>query len=1034
MPSSASPSQFMLNDRDGADSMNLDLLSHPFEDSADADRSAPSDLLQGWLEDRSAGSSADDSLASGSRGSHDSSSLYNQIARQHDHLSLNESILPAHGEAALLRTMGSHQRPSRLTATAPAALALPDVNDEVYGFKLRHQLGSGAFARVFLAKQQNLAGREVVLKLSAIEGTEPQTLAQLQHTHVVPIYSVHEDEQTGVRAVCMPYLGGAALSEVLRDLWGRGAPATGRQFIASLDRVSGPAPEFRAVRKTRATSPTGTAGSGSGVSASEQIHDRHPGILQSDTVARTALDGMSYLHACVWLVCRLSEGLQHAHDRSVLHRDIKPSNILISAEGQPLLLDFNVSQISANGVESVGGTLAYMAPEHLRAVAKRDAASAAKVDERSDLFALGLVLFEMLTGENPNVPAARLSGDADQLEAILRDGSGLPSLRQSCPLPVPWSLESIVRKCLARNPLDRYASVAQLTEDLSRFLSDRPLRFAPELSTTERVRKWCRRHPRLTSAGYAGLVAAILTIPGVVAFSLTRQDLAITQDHLDKARSEERIRNFHLGTQRALCQMKTVIPNEEMQRSGIASCEENLNLFDILNDEEWQKTPRWRMVDDSERRSLAEEIRELLLVLASTKVRLSQKAELPGAMALLEKAERIEGLPPLRALSMERARYLDMSNRLEEAHHWRIVAESIRAETAHDLYMLGSAYTRLMTPAGYREGVRRLSEATRLAPRHYWSYFERALCNQELGETVLATSDLGTCIGLWNESPWAYFNRGWLLEKQGKKSAAVADYTEAIRYAPDFISPWFNRGLIRLELREYSAALADFEQAKSLGRKDPVVDAGRAMALEGLERHAEADLLFTEVLGRSRHPADATGAQIRWTYAFAVAHRAPQISRRVFDEILEKNPHHPQAWYGQGMLSMKESELREAIVCFDNALQAEPDFLQARRYRAIAFARLGQIPQAVADINTCLGRNPNDADSQYVAACVQALAAQAYRTNEAYARVARTEALNFLSQAIALGQPASRATADPDLASIADDPRFLQLTGDKEQP
>ncbi len=1006
----------MLNDRDGADSMNLDLLSHPFEDSADADRSAPSELLQGWLEDRSGGSSADDSLASGSRGSHDSSSLFDQIARQHSHLSLNESILPPQGEAALLRTMGSHQRPSRLTGTAPAALALPDVNDEVYGFKLRHQLGSGAFARVFLAKQQNLAGREVVLKISAIEGTEPQTLAQLQHTHVVPIYSVHEDEQTGVRAVCMPYLGGAALSEVLRDVWGRGVPATGRQFIASLDRVSGPAPEFRAGRKPRAGAPNG--------------------ILQTDTtspaIARTALDGMSYLHACVWLVCRLSEGLQHAHDRSVLHRDIKPSNILISAEGQPLLLDFNVSQISASGVESVGGTLAYMAPEHLRAVAKRDAASAAKVDERSDLFALGLVLFEMLTGENPNVPAARLTGDVDQLEAMLREGSVPPSLKQSCPFPVPWSLESIVRKCLARNPLDRYASVAQLTEDLSRFLSDRPLRFAPELSTSERMRKWCRRHPRLTSAGYVGLVAVLLFIPGLLALHFTLKHLGVTQGALTAAQSEERIRNFHMGTQGALCLMKTVIPNEEKQRSGIAASEANLNLYGVLASNQWQASAEWQMVNEQERRSLAEEVRELLMVMASTKVRLSGDTEVPGAMALLEKAERIEGLPPLRALAMERARYLDLSHRPKEAEHWRIVAESIRAETAHDLYMLGSAYTRLQTPAGYREGVRLLSEATQLSPRHYWSYFERALCNQELGETVLATSDLGTCIGLWNESPWAYFNRGWLLEKQGKKSAAVADYTDAIRHAPEFISPWFNRGLIRLELRQYSAALADFDKAKSLGRQDPVVDAGRAMALEGLERHAEADLLFTEVLDRSRHPADVTGAQIRWTYAFAVAHRAPLISRRVFDEILEKSPHHPQAWYGQGMLSMKEGELREAIVCFDNALQAEPEFVQARRYRAIAFARLGQIPQAVTDINTCLGRNPNDADSQYVAACVQALAAQAYRTNEAYARVARTEALNFLSQAIALGQPASRATADPDLASIADDPRFLQLTGAKE--
>ena len=89
-----------------------------------------------------------------------------------------------------------------LDATGPfpgAVLRLPDVGDEVFGFRLKHALGKGAFARVFLAGQDHLAGRPVVLKVSAIEGTEPQTLAQLQHTNIVPIYSVHEDPHAGLR-------------------------------------------------------------------------------------------------------------------------------------------------------------------------------------------------------------------------------------------------------------------------------------------------------------------------------------------------------------------------------------------------------------------------------------------------------------------------------------------------------------------------------------------------------------------------------------------------------------------------------------------------------------------------------------------------------------------------------------------------------------------------------------------------------------------------------------------------------------------
>src|SRR5438552_3550693 len=81
--------------------------------------------------------------------------------------------------------------------------------------RLCRELGRGSYARVFLAEQQKLASRPVVVKVSAIDGDEPQTLAQLQHTHIVPIYSVHEDGPAGLRLVCMPYFGGASLSRVL---------------------------------------------------------------------------------------------------------------------------------------------------------------------------------------------------------------------------------------------------------------------------------------------------------------------------------------------------------------------------------------------------------------------------------------------------------------------------------------------------------------------------------------------------------------------------------------------------------------------------------------------------------------------------------------------------------------------------------------------------------------------------------------------------------------------------------------------------
>src|SRR6266536_3956234 len=134
----------------------------------------------------------------------------------------------------LLRSLGASK------ASLPE-LCLPAVGEELFGFRLQRELGCGAFARVFLAEQGNLAGRPVVLKVSAIEGDEPQTLAQLQHTHIVPIHSVHEDPRAGLRAVCMPYFGGASLSQVLSRLWQTTTqPMEGEELVRALSVVSGP--------------------------------------------------------------------------------------------------------------------------------------------------------------------------------------------------------------------------------------------------------------------------------------------------------------------------------------------------------------------------------------------------------------------------------------------------------------------------------------------------------------------------------------------------------------------------------------------------------------------------------------------------------------------------------------------------------------------------------------------------------------------------------------------------------------------------
>ncbi len=902
-------------------------------------------------------------------------------------------------------------------------LRLPEIGDEIAGFRLLRELGSGSFAKVYLAKQGHLADREVVLKISAIEGTEPQTLAQLQHTHVVPIYSVHEDAHLGVRAVCMPYFGGASLNKVIKKVWTDSTvPSTGKSLIDALDHVAGPKPEFRATHRL----------------ADLEAHEANADRVEAAQTTRTILSGLPYVQAAAWIVARLAEGLQHSHERNVIHRDIKPSNILLSSEGQPLLLDFNVSQaVDCLPTDAtIGGTVAYMSPEQLRAMRERTATSNALVKHRSDIYSLGLVLYELLAGVSPFVDKSGVAFNLRGLDSRIQQRElPVPSLKARSCLDIPWSLESIVRKSLSPRSADRYASAAQMAEDLNRFLQDLPLKFAPELSHVERLRKWCRRHPRLTTACSVIFMAAMLIIPGAVALYLTRDDLASTLAIVNQHAADDRARQFQLKAEEALCLVKTVVSegeavtNDVPLRRGIAAVKSTLTLYHVTQDVNWQEDTNWQLLEKENRSNVGETMRELLLELASAHVRLESKDPQSAglvALNLLDTGSRIHGLRPSRALELDRARYLSLLKRHADAQQALAVAEKIPVTSSHDHYMLAAAHAR---NANYREAIRLLKIAIHGSPKHYWSHFQMALCQDELGESTLAISNLGKCIGLWPQSSWAHFNLAYLLSKEGKKREAIEAYTSAIQHDPHLQSAYFNRALTHLELRDFEAALVDFKKVQELGRHDSVLDAARAMALEGIGQHAEADLLFARVLEVAKKSPDRVTHRFNWTYAFAVAHRAPRISDQTFDDILRADPHHAQALYGKGMLAMRQGRLQEAVDFFDKALNADTTFMEPLRYRAIILARLGKIQQAYADLQAIVEREPTNPDSLYVGACVAALIARTRSDTEFI-----DTALELLELAITNGADPERARRDPDFSALRGDPDFQKLLGPEPEP
>jgi WD40 repeat protein/predicted Ser/Thr protein kinase len=242
--------------------------------------------------------------------------------------------------------------------------------------------------------------------------------------------------------------------------------------------------------------------------AMEYIH----GLPLDEYASRHGLD----LAARVALVARVCDAVQHAHDRGVIHRDLKPANILVEETGQPKVLDFGVARatdahlLTAAGLTRTGqllGTPNYMSPEQITA-------DPAAVDRRADVYALGVILFELLAHrlpyrleDRPLAEVARLILEQDPP----RLGSLDPELR--------GDLETIVAKGLEKDPARRYASAADLAADLRRWLAHEPIRARPP-SALYHLRKFARRHTGLVGGVAATVVALVMGLAGTILFAV----------------------------------------------------------------------------------------------------------------------------------------------------------------------------------------------------------------------------------------------------------------------------------------------------------------------------------------------------------------------------------------------------------------------------------------------------------------------------------------------------------------------------------
>ena len=452
-----------------------------------------------------------------------------------------------------------------------------DAPERIGDFHIIREIGRGGMGIVYEAEQASL-GRRVALKLLPYHALsdkkrierfrrEARSAARLRHDNIVPVFGV--GERDGLHYYVMQYIRGRGLDDVIGEFRCAAKseattdPAEAGDVFASFHQIHPSTvltmtPSTPVVRKRESKAPDGDffvpvapdshddVGATDVLGSEDRVGSREAksralsssssefssAVSSSGVVDRTTTAAATsrYARAATLALC-VARGLAHAHELGVLHRDIKPSNLLLDEEGRIWITDFGLAKwedpedaedqsLTQSG--EVVGTPLYMAPERF------DGWS----DPRTDIYALGLVLYELLTLKHAFQARTR----AELMYLVKNENPARPRRHDA---RIPRDLETITIKAMEKEPSQRYASAAEMAHDLELFLRGRPID-ARRVGRLERTVKWARRRPAAAGLIAVSLLSVVALTAGAIWYG-ARLSSALDESNQNYRRARQAI-------------------------------------------------------------------------------------------------------------------------------------------------------------------------------------------------------------------------------------------------------------------------------------------------------------------------------------------------------------------------------------------------------------------------------------------------------------------------------------------------------------